>query len=257
LSLDAQDWVWRYSQSKGTARLVLLAIADKAGADGTAWAGTTMLVQRTNAARSSVIVAVDKLLAAGELETVTDRKGPRGETVYRLPHVRHHRGARDATGPETAPVRNTDSSDIWSLGGAKPAPHPSDFRTPPGPEPAPQNAFNARRTKGTQEQAGGKRSAPTAPIDLAEFTLTDTMRRWAVATFGDSLDVEYETLQFIDHHRAEGRNRQNWAAEWQKWMRRSAKYYASQRRHRPLLRAVSGWQPWTNPLDHSVYQNGF
>lgn len=78
-----------------------------------------------------------------------------------------------------------------------------------------------------------------APIDTDGFALTDAMRRWAVATFGPGLDIDYETALFIDHHRAEGRRRNNWAAEWQKWMRRSAKW-ASERAHRPPLRAVPG-----------------
>lgn len=99
--------------------------------------------------------------------------------------------------------------------------------------------------------------SPTAPIDEDEFALTDAMRRWAIDTFGSALDVDYETAQFVDHHRAEGRRRNNWPAEWQKWMRRSAKW-ASERQQRPPLRAVSGgWQPYTNPVDPSVYENGF
>ncbi|WP_411140282.1 helix-turn-helix domain-containing protein [Streptomyces sp. x-80] len=100
--------------------------------------------------------------------------------------------------------------------------------------------------------------AYTAPIDEDGFALTDSMRRWAVDTFGNALDVDYETAQFIDHHRAEGSRRSNWPAEWQKWMRRSAKW-ASERSQRPRLRALSGgtWQPYRNPTDLSVYENGF
>lgn len=69
------------------------------------------------------------------------------------------------------------------------------------------------------------------PIDDDGFELTDAMRRWA-ATHTPGLDPNYETAQFIDHHRAEGRRRSNWPAEWQKWMRRSAKW-ASERTTRP------------------------
>ncbi|HWT45863.1 MAG TPA: hypothetical protein VN085_07845, partial [Vicinamibacterales bacterium] len=89
MSLDAQDWVWNHSQSKGTARLVLLAIADRAyGTHCSAYAGTTMLVQRSNAARSSVVAAVDKLIQLGELAVIEGRVGPRGETFYTLPKAK-------------------------------------------------------------------------------------------------------------------------------------------------------------------------
>jgi hypothetical protein len=58
------------------------------------------------------------------------------------------------------------------------------------------------------------------------------MRRWATATFGPALDVDYETQQFISHFRADGGRRRNWPEEWKKWLRRSAKY-ASERANRP------------------------
>ncbi|UUS30860.1 MULTISPECIES: helix-turn-helix domain-containing protein [Streptomyces] len=78
-----------------------------------------------------------------------------------------------------------------------------------------------------------------APIDTDGFALTDSMRRWALQTFGPHLNVDYETDQFLDHFRANGARRNNWAAEWQKWIRRSAKF-ASERATRPPLRAVPG-----------------
>jgi hypothetical protein len=78
-----------------------------------------------------------------------------------------------------------------------------------------------------------------APIDIDGFALTDAMRRWALDTFGPGLDIDYETAQFTDHFRAQAVRRPNWPAEWQKWIRRSAKY-ASERATRPPLHAVGG-----------------
>jgi hypothetical protein len=73
------------------------------------------------------------------------------------------------------------------------------------------------------------------------------MRRWALDTFGPGLDLDYETAQFLDHFRAQNTRRPNWPAEWQKWIRRSAKY-ASERATRPPLRAVpGGYQPYKQP----------
>ena len=119
---------------------------------------------------------------------------------------------------------------------------------------------------GGEGTGGGARTEPrpdgrppfNAPIDDDGFALTDALRRWAVSTFGTALDVDYETAQFIDHFRAQGVRRPNWNTEWQKWMRRSAKWQ-SERATRPQLRAVSGdgWKPWTNPTDHSAYKNGW
>lgn len=92
-----------------------------------------------------------------------------------------------------------------------------------------------------------------SPIDTDGFELTDAMRAWSLRTFGPGLDVDYETAQFLDHFRAQNVRRPNWPTEWQKWIRRSAKY-ASERANRPPLRAVSGgYQPFRNPTDQDAY----
>lgn len=92
------------------------------------------------------------------------------------------------------------------------------------------------------------------PIDVDGFELTDAMRAWSLRTFGPGLDLDYETAQFVDHFRAQNTRRPNWPAEWQKWIRRSAKF-ASERANRPALRAVSGgYQPYRDPIDESVYE---
>jgi hypothetical protein len=83
------------------------------------------------------------------------------------------------------------------------------------------------------------------------------MRAWALRTFGPGLDLDYETAQFHDHFRAQNTRRPNWPAEWQKWIRRSAKF-ASERATRVPLRAVSGgWQPWKNPTNQDDYDQPF
>lgn len=96
-----------------------------------------------------------------------------------------------------------------------------------------------------------------SPIDVDGFELTDAMRAWSLRTFGPGLDVDYETAQFVDHFRAQNVRRPNWPTEWQKWVRRSAKF-ASERASRPPLRAVSGgYQPWKNPTNQDDYDQPF
>jgi len=156
VSLDAQDWVWNHSQSKGTARLVLLAIADKAyGTKCTAYAGTTMLVQRSNAARSSVVAAVDKLIELGELAIVDGQHGPRGETVYTLPKARRHRRSPQEGGPDSGPVQIPYRSENRT--GTDSGPGGSENRTPGGPKSGPHNARNTSTNQptGRASQEGG------------------------------------------------------------------------------------------------------
>ncbi|MFF8481931.1 helix-turn-helix domain-containing protein [Streptomyces antibioticus] len=86
MSVDAREWVWEHSSSRGTARLILLSIADRvADEQCIAWASLASLADRTNASKSTVREALDRLLAGGELEVLDDLTGPQRSTVYRLP----------------------------------------------------------------------------------------------------------------------------------------------------------------------------
>ncbi|MGW1162751.1 hypothetical protein ACWD48_32035 [Streptomyces sp. NPDC002519] len=194
MSLDAMDWVWTRSTAKGIARMVLLAIADKCPDDAcTAYAGTTMLVRRTNGARSSVVAAVDKLLDGDELRVVEGSKGPRGETVYHLPRaVGHVRATPEETrfgGSESGPVQNPDRSENRTPGGTETGPEGCGNRTPTGPESGPQNAYE-RKHQAEQQQSLATRSAlipELAPLDDA-LAAAGVPVRWSLG-LGEQRDV--------------------------------------------------------------------
>ncbi|WP_326700236.1 helix-turn-helix domain-containing protein [Streptomyces sp. NBC_01754] len=120
----------------------------------------------------------------------------------------------------------------------------------------------------TGADVGGEGADPrsltaNAPIDDDGFTLTDSMRRWALTTFGPAIDIDHETALFLDHYRATGARRTNWAAEWQKWIRRQAKWTAERAArpgsnvvHLPAGRTltgtdarVAGWAALTAELE--------
>ncbi len=98
-------WVWNRSRTKGNVRLVMLAVADKApGADCATHIGMTELIQRLNASRSTVQVALDKALASGELCELEPARGSR-PARYQLPlAVGHSQTKDDARGPNPGPV---------------------------------------------------------------------------------------------------------------------------------------------------------
>ena len=236
MSLDAQDWVWEHSASKNTARLVLLAVADKAsGPDVSAYAGTTFLMRRSNASRTAVIKAVDALLDLGELEIVLGVTGPHGETRYRLPAAKGH---TRKGGTDSVPVQNPYRSQKKTPGGTDSVPGGSGIRTGRGPQSAPHNAVNAQAPEGTQKEGAeasssqARRAAPTArpdgppalaPIDVDGFNVTDVMRSWVIRTYGPHFDIDHSTAQFVSHYRSTGTRRKSWPDAWQKWIRDDAK----------------------------------
>lgn len=147
--------------------------------------------------------------------------------------------------PAEPPAKpSTRAHDARAHAGASRAPSPA-----PTPTPAPEQRESVRATqRGPAPRPDGHTPIPD------DFHLTDAMRRWATATF-PSLDPDYETQQFISHHRADGRHRKSWPDEWQKWMRRSAKY-ASDRASRQhvqgaFLTAIPGGAP-TSRTDQKV-----
>ncbi|MFD7236439.1 hypothetical protein ACFWAT_14175 [Streptomyces syringium] len=191
MSLDATDWVWNQSAARGTALVVLLAIADKAGADCTAYAGTAMLMQRTRAARSTVRAAVDALLGSGELAVVENVTGPAGETVYCLPLAGGHtrtEGAGYRPGPVSGPGRKPvpGGPDIGPEGGRNPAPG--------GAESGPQNKKNKREQE-AQQQPHATRSALIPELHALGDALAaaGVAVRWSLG-LGEQRDV-YRLVQ--------------------------------------------------------------
>ncbi|MGQ4513633.1 hypothetical protein [Streptomyces sp. DW26H14] len=119
----------------------------------------------------------------------------------------------------------------------------------PAPTPAPEEERGGGPRDESRPEPVARAGRPDGPTALPDdFHLNDTMRRWAVATFGNALDPEFETQQFISYWRAEGRKKRNWHDAWQKWCRDSAKRLA-ERQQRPHLRAVAGG----NPEDRGIF----
>lgn len=174
MSLDAMDWVWSRSTAKGNARMVLVAIANKCpGLECTAYAGTAMLMRYVNASRTSVRTSIDKLIALGELEIIKDAKGPRGETVYRLPRaVGHSRFAIGASGPGGAGSRSGPDlgpDQELTLRGPESGPEGDRKSCPGGADSGPQNARNQEEHK-EQQQPRAIRTAAVVPDELRPLT---------------------------------------------------------------------------------------
>jgi pyocin large subunit-like protein len=84
MSVAAMSWVWEHSKAKGSARFVLLALADHAGADGgDAYPSVRRLAKRCGLSERSVQAALTVLRELGEVE-VEANAGPGGTNRYRI-----------------------------------------------------------------------------------------------------------------------------------------------------------------------------
>ncbi len=90
MSLEAYRDVWEHSKAKGTARLILLALADHADENGVAWPSLSRLAKYVNVSKENVCRNISRLIKMGELSrvgTVPSKQGKPG-TKYKIEMVR-------------------------------------------------------------------------------------------------------------------------------------------------------------------------
>ncbi len=265
MSSEAREWVWEHSSSRGTARLVLLSIADRvADEQCVSWASLSSLAKRTRASVSTVREAIDRLVHAGELEQLDDLTGPQRSTVYRLP-LAAQAVARDTAGRRRgrqpgAGGRARDHPHPPGLGPAavrNPAARgtgiPREGPNPAVPEtgrsrrkPAPRRTGN--RHSGVPETGTQNRSEPdlnrryssgAAVISASEWQVDPATHTWAREQ-GHLDRLGQDGLRAADAkwraHRAalKPRPADAWAADWRSWV---AREHAPSR---PNLYAVPG-----------------
>ncbi len=234
--------MWEESRARGTARLVLLSLAEHAGPACTAYGSTRSLAARTRASQRAVVAAVDTALASGELQLVEGRRGPRGERVYRLPHaVGWVPGADSDGGADSAPPPGGGCENCTS-GGAETAGQGCSSCTGGGADSAPQNQKGTGVTGGKQSArtrtgSAAARSSATCALP-PDWQPDDELIGWA-AVSGHlqrlGLDgIDTATAKWLAHRAtAPERTAGQWRADWQQWI-------ARERPARGPLRAIPG-----------------
>lgn len=124
MSVHVISWVLKHSEAKGSDRLVLIALADKASDDGThAYPSVDTLARESRCSRRTVQSSLRKLEADGRL--VCEGLGPRGQNRYVVimggAQDSHPITDHDAGGAEVAPGGRRSRP----KGGAEVAPEPS------------------------------------------------------------------------------------------------------------------------------------
>ncbi|MEH0441517.1 helix-turn-helix domain-containing protein [Streptomyces scabiei] len=263
MSSEAREWVWEHSSSRGTARLVLLSIADRvADEQCVSWASLSSLAKRTRASVSTVREAIDRLVHAGELEQLDDLTGPQRSTVYRLPlAAKAVAETAEDEEPDQAPEA-TPTLRISALRrcGIRPREVPESsarVRKPAVPEsgrsrrkPAPRRTGN--RHSDVPETGTQNRSEPdlnrryssggAAVLSAAEWQVDPATHTWArqqghLDRLGEQ-GVQAADAKWRAHRAAfKPRPADAWAADWRSWI---AREHAP---GRPNLYAVPGKSP--------------
>lgn len=264
-------WVWLHSQSKGAGRHVMLAIANRiTGTDGMARVSTAELVRFSNAARSSVITAIDALVKSGELNLLEEGRGTR-PALYKIPgavdYVRPDFGSR---GPITGPLDGGQGSENRTpkenARGPVTGPQGSENRTSRGPVTGPHNQNHSNHVE-EEASAGtpGRQISSDEKLEFGRFwhnhpkskDYDRTLEAWTEAVLGgaDPKVISAAALAYAREMAGQEFRFIKQSANWIRERRYEDKFApAPDPNGRPPLRAVAGgYQPYRNPTDQSVY----
>ncbi|MFD4880038.1 hypothetical protein ACFWOB_42675 [Streptomyces sp. NPDC058420] len=207
MTLDAMDWVWQHSRTRGNPRMVMLAVADAVtGPEATVRIGTAALVRRLNATKGTTLAAVASAIESGELETVEPAAGSR-PALYRIPAaVNYTRRSGRESRPQTqrsetpttkrlrseAPTTTAPDSGPESgpQGAAAPDGFWSEFQTTSGPESVPHHSPIEGVSEGVRERG----PARVAPIPEFARPLVDAITAAGVIVRWDLNTTEWFTL---------------------------------------------------------------
>ncbi|MCP4596161.1 helix-turn-helix domain-containing protein [Neptuniibacter sp.] len=119
MSVDATSWAWQQTTGKSTAKAVLLALADRAGADNTAWPSMATIAKDTEQNRKTVNASLRLLIAGGFIEDTGMRKGSTGKVVvYRLIGVNNRH--EDQPNKQYRKRNSTENGTVCDDGNNKP-----------------------------------------------------------------------------------------------------------------------------------------
>lgn len=267
--------MWEHSSSRGTARLVLLSIADRVPDEQcVAWASIASLMQRTNASRNAVRGALTALVESGDLETLEMFVGPQRSRVYRLPRtaaqlakaaaateddpeaiveppaasdavpeldgkrLRRH-GIWPREGSESDPRRQNPTGSESAPSRQDPTPRRVGSRPPEGSESGPQNRSEPKVNRSRYSSSGA------APVTSAgQWQADPDTHAWArrqghLDRLGEqglaAADMKWRAHRADFEPRTEGA----WAADWRSWIAREHSPAPS----RPNLYALPGNGP--------------
>lgn len=186
--------VLNHSKAEGTAKVVLLGIANHDG-DGGAWPSIDTLCRYANKNRRTVQEAIEQLSTPVGNETKKHRRGL-GELK-----VEHNAGGNSATRADRRPNR-------YEILLSCPA--------------------RCDGTRQHRDRDGVRSTAPEPSLNhpqpressLAAFALDDQLRAWATNTC-PGIDVDGETATWLDWRAANGKTYKDERAAWKLWMRRA------------------------------------
>lgn len=239
MSLDATRWAWTRTGLRPLQKLVLLVIADRAGADDVAYPSYEQLMDDTGADRKTVWQALKALQAAGLISDTGIRTGKTGQiVVWKLNGVEHRNSSKKGTvnPPESNRENDIKSSENGTVKEFQKGNGSKNGTVPFFPSNSSENGTRnqSRNHRGkyspiTPSSDPGKEKPKTGTRLPDDWTLPDEWLNWAATnTTIPPTKIPAIADGFKDYWIAkagkDGR-KADWFATWRNWIRREAERY--------------------------------
>jgi hypothetical protein len=189
--------VWSHFKGKGSALLLMLALADYADEEGRAWPGIDAIARKTRLSRRQIQRLERSLIEQGFLRVLSNRDGGAQNTKVLQLVITDvmHRGDADVTGDILAGVTNQANR--------------GDIAVSPKP------SYNHHKKKVKRTRALVNKALPEdfCPSDDHESLAADL-----------GLNLQAEFVKFKDHHAAKGSTFKDWSAALRTWLRNAAAF---------------------------------
>lgn len=194
------------SQSTGTARLILVILADYANEHGVAWPSTVTLAQKANTTKRNVLKTLSKLEIEGEIVRVG--MGIRGVIKYRISVVTGE--LQDTSEPE-------DTSELQDT----PTGVPQDTSTGELQDTQPLTKPLLDPLVNISEKAENEKTRRGTKLNQS-WKPSEQDRDYARGENWTEAEIDRERQNFVEHFtNGNGRKQSspNWSLRWQRWVR--------------------------------------
>jgi DNA-binding transcriptional ArsR family regulator len=218
VSIAALNWAWSQECPNASAKLVLLALADKANEDGECWPGMDTVADMAGVSTRQVSTHLANLEDAGLI--VRKRRRSRAGRLGRYTfHLNLTSGStlpvdqEKSTSGSAPPVEADDQwkPDVPTTG--SPASSTTGSLLPVKEQPPKSNHQGTTNT-------GKRKRSPEVPLP-DDWEPTDDHRKLA-AKLGS--DLAFCADQFRDHAAANDRRQRDWDAAFRTWLRNDLKF---------------------------------
>lgn len=186
MSLKVTNWAWSRSESRNGARLVMLALADRADDNGHAWPSVDDLAERTKLSPRAVQKAIANLVEIGELEVVNGGGRHRSNRYRIVPKPRTSDGVTDEK-PRT-------SDGVLAEETPNSAPETPNYETQNPVQSSPEPPLER-----SENRQGNNPPTPHEEPPLSERMFTEWWEQYSRTTAQSKRDIRRTISQALDN----------------------------------------------------------